>query len=179
MGLREESRSSLPLVPALGARRLSSRPVESCRRAGRTRIKTRGRRMVSQGRRGSQTGGRLEPGTQENSPPSMAGSARGPAPSVPRQCHRQLEYLVTVIASEVDLNRRRIDVHIPADHLEQLATQRGQVVGGTARTSLLCDDDAQALLGDIGRRRSLAKKSEEPHVSLQTCVRRTPSWVPL
>src|SRR5258708_29604319 len=51
------------------------------------------------------------------SPANLALGHRA-VPRLFRQCDRQLEYLVTVIASEVDLNRRRIDVHIPADHLE-------------------------------------------------------------
>src|SRR5487761_100562 len=91
--------------------------------------------------------------------PVSAGRARL-GPRLFRQGHAELEHLVTLILTENDLDRVRIDVDVLMDHLQDLPPQQRQVIRAAARAALLRDDDAQPLLGNAGRGGRAAKESE-------------------
>src|SRR5688572_11510938 len=69
-----------------------------------------------------------------------------------RQRDRNIQHLVVAFADEVDLDRLVFDLHVLADYFQQFALEHGQVVGTAASASgtLVRDDDAQAVLGDVG-----------------------------
>src|SRR5690606_6601234 len=53
-----------------------------------------------------------------------------------------------------------VDLHVLADHLEQLAAEQRQEIRAAALTALLRDDDPQPFLGERRRRRAAAEECE-------------------
>src|SRR5690606_29238033 len=92
---------------------------------------------------------------------SLCASAGTTGGGAIREHDVHFQHLVVALGAQVDLDRVRIDVHVLADDLQQLALERGQVVRPAALDAPLGDDDLQALAGQAGGVLLLASEQVE------------------
>src|SRR5262249_2725394 len=104
----------------------------------------------------------LSPGSSNRKRPTGSGAgvdSSSKSARLLRQGDGEFQYLLTVLALDVDLHGRGIDVDVLTDHFQQLTAQQRQIVrAAISGVALLLHDDAQALLGDVRGRGRPAKQ---------------------